>query len=427
MALVACGDRGARAGRGAGRGARGFAVGLRRARGPRARAPRGRSARRRARESRGPRFRGRRDGGGSARDGPRGRASASRASGLPARWCGRAADRGLAPVRVAVLPPRLDFASAASVAWPGLVARHCSCDVARVRTGERVLVVSAGGGVGLSLVGRARALGAEVYATASSPARRAALLEQGACVLEGEDAIGARMERNAESDQAAEVALRFDVIVSSRVGAGAARATRSRWRRGGVMSTCVRASASSAPSSARCASGSNRAYLPVDCLDCARLRREGHRRSPRRADDRASKRGPSRPIPLTRFPVSETARALRFMTQNRHTGRVVVDLAGADAVAIERACDHEAALVETRRFIVSGESGPGAGRCGASALADWLRAHGAAEVTRSTRSPAGRTPRTPRPMSGSTSRTNPFPAMTPCATAWRNRPPPIAS
>ncbi len=73
--------------------------------------------------------------------------------------------------RVAALPARLDFASAVSLAWPGLVARHVLADVARVRPGERVLVVSAGGGVGLSLVGRARALGAEDYATASSPAR----------------------------------------------------------------------------------------------------------------------------------------------------------------------------------------------------------------------------------------------------------------
>ncbi|RJQ81481.1 SDR family NAD(P)-dependent oxidoreductase [Pseudonocardiaceae bacterium YIM PH 21723] len=70
------------------------------------------------------------------------------------------------------LPDHVEFAEAASwpaaytTAWYGLV------HLARLAPGERVLIHSATGGVGLAALAIARKCGAEVYATAGSPAKR---------------------------------------------------------------------------------------------------------------------------------------------------------------------------------------------------------------------------------------------------------------
>ncbi len=58
-------------------------------------------------------------------------------------------------------------------AWHGLV------DLARMQTGDRVLIHSATGGVGQAAIAVARLAGAEIFATAGSPQRRALLRDMG--------------------------------------------------------------------------------------------------------------------------------------------------------------------------------------------------------------------------------------------------------
>ncbi|MEV7044747.1 SDR family NAD(P)-dependent oxidoreductase [Amycolatopsis sp. NPDC051061] len=81
-------------------------------------------------------------------------------------------------VRVVKKPAALSFAQAASL-LPVVTAHQSLVRLAGVRAGERVLVHSAAGGVGLAAVRIAAALGAEVYATAGSKARREYLREAG--------------------------------------------------------------------------------------------------------------------------------------------------------------------------------------------------------------------------------------------------------
>jgi acyl transferase domain-containing protein/acyl carrier protein len=82
--------------------------------------------------------------------------------------------------RLAVaLPPGLTPEQAAAVsttyatAWLGLV------DLARIQAGDRVLIHSATGGVGQAAIAIARHAGAQIFATAGSPQRRALLHEMG--------------------------------------------------------------------------------------------------------------------------------------------------------------------------------------------------------------------------------------------------------
>ncbi|MGW3150971.1 SDR family NAD(P)-dependent oxidoreductase [Streptomyces sp. NPDC001177] len=81
-------------------------------------------------------------------------------------------------VRVVKKPAALSLAQAASL-LPAVTAYQSLVRLAQVRRGERVLVHSAAGGVGLAAVRIATWLGAEVYATAGTEERRSFLRAEG--------------------------------------------------------------------------------------------------------------------------------------------------------------------------------------------------------------------------------------------------------
>lgn len=81
-----------------------------------------------------------------------------------------------------LIPDDVDFGSAAATWVCHLTAYHALRSVARISSGERVLVLGAGGGVGLAAVELATALGAEVVAAASSRAKLDAATSRGARV-----------------------------------------------------------------------------------------------------------------------------------------------------------------------------------------------------------------------------------------------------
>lgn len=78
------------------------------------------------------------------------------------------------------LPDSLDAPTGATFAQSYATALFALRDRARLRAGERILVLGAGGGVGLAAVDVGRWLGAEVVAAASSDAKRSAALAAGA-------------------------------------------------------------------------------------------------------------------------------------------------------------------------------------------------------------------------------------------------------
>lgn len=75
-------------------------------------------------------------------------------------------------------PASVSFAQAAAM-FPALTAYTALVHIANVRPGERVLVQSGAGGVGLAAIRIAKWLGAEVFATAGSPERREFLRGEG--------------------------------------------------------------------------------------------------------------------------------------------------------------------------------------------------------------------------------------------------------
>ncbi len=87
----------------------------------------------------------------------------------------------IAPIGLTVRKPdSISFAEAASLPNAYVTAAFALQVAGKIQKGQRVLVHAALGGVGLAAVRLARAVGAEVIATAGSPEKRARALEEGA-------------------------------------------------------------------------------------------------------------------------------------------------------------------------------------------------------------------------------------------------------
>src|SRR5262249_22041367 len=80
---------------------------------------------------------------------------------------------------VVAKPPTFATIQAAAVPIAFLTAYYALHEVARLQRGERVLIHSASGGVGIAAIQVARWLGADIYATAGNPEKRAFLQSLG--------------------------------------------------------------------------------------------------------------------------------------------------------------------------------------------------------------------------------------------------------
>lgn len=93
---------------------------------------------------------------------------------------GYAEQVALSPLQCVPVPDNLDLATAAAFVQSYCTALFSLRERAHLQAGESVLVLGAGGGVGLAAVDVARALGARVIAAASTEQKRAAALALGA-------------------------------------------------------------------------------------------------------------------------------------------------------------------------------------------------------------------------------------------------------
>ncbi|WP_417737890.1 SDR family NAD(P)-dependent oxidoreductase [Rosistilla oblonga] len=84
----------------------------------------------------------------------------------------------VAASRITELPKELDYAQAATIPVAFLTASFALEEIGNLQPGQRVLIHSATGGVGLAAIQIAKARGAEIFATAS-PNKHAVLREQG--------------------------------------------------------------------------------------------------------------------------------------------------------------------------------------------------------------------------------------------------------
>jgi len=231
----------------------------------------------------------------------------------------------LAPAAlVAAIPPGLSDLDAATLPVVFMTAYHGLHQVARLAPGERVLIHAATGGVGLAAVQWAQHVGAEVYATAGSPEKRAHLA-----------ALGVRHVSDSRSDRFVADIMAWtggqgvDVVLNSLSGEllehsfGLLRAY-GRFVELGKRDYHANTKLGLRP------------FLRNLTLSLVNLRTLVVEH-PTRARDlllevlRHFAAGVFRPLPVTAFPVSRAADAFRHMAQARHVGKLAVDMRDPDA------------------------------------------------------------------------------------------------
>ena len=216
----------------------------------------------------------------------------------------------------ATLPPRLTDDQAAAVSTAHAIAWYGLHDQARITTGDRVLIHSATGGVGQAAIAIARAVGAEIFATAGSEQRRTLLRDMGI-----EHVYDSRSIEFAEQIRSDTDGYGVDIVLNSLAGA-AQRAALEVLSIGGRF---VEIGKRDGYADTRIPFHRNLTFHYVDLA----LMSDSH---PKRIGDllgtvyRLVADG-ELPLPeSTHYPLSDAATAVRTMSAAEHTGKLVLDM-----------------------------------------------------------------------------------------------------
>ncbi|MDZ7286762.1 MAG: amino acid adenylation domain-containing protein [candidate division KSB1 bacterium] len=231
-------------------------------------------------------------------------------------------------------PAKFSYEEAATIPIAFLTAYYALHHLARLRKGERVLIHAAAGGVGLAAVQIAQMIGAEIFATAGSPEKRAFL-----------ESLGLEHIMSSRSLDFADEILHLtngqgvDVVLNSLPGEAIARslltlAPYGRFLEIGKVDIYQNRQLDLYPF---------RKNLSYFAIDIDRLCRERSGLMRRLLDEvmELMKQGRLRPLPLRVFPIVEAVDAFRFMAQRKNIGKIVLSMpehAGQETtVARERA------------------------------------------------------------------------------------------
>ncbi len=224
---------------------------------------------------------------------------------------------GFGPVAVADqrllarLPDRWSFAQAASVPTVFLTAYYGLLDLANLKEGEKVLVHAGAGGVGMAAVQLAKHLGAEVFATAS-PAKWDSLRALG---LDDTHIASSRTLDFSERFEASGI----DVVLNSLAGEfvdGSLRLLRGGGRFVEMGKTDIRNTEEVSEQHPGVL------YRAFDLVDAGSDRIEQMLAQLVELFEA----GELRPLPLRSWDVRHAPDAFRFMSQARHTGKLVLSM-----------------------------------------------------------------------------------------------------
>jgi acyl transferase domain-containing protein/NADPH:quinone reductase-like Zn-dependent oxidoreductase/NADP-dependent 3-hydroxy acid dehydrogenase YdfG/acyl carrier protein len=221
----------------------------------------------------------------------------------------------LACDRVWKIPDGMSEEDGATLLIPFLTARWSLDRVAKLRAGERVLIHAGAGGVGMAAIQEAKRLGALVYSTAGSGAKREYLRSLGV-----EHVFDSR-SASFEGDVFAATGYRgVDVVLNSLGGDKIAAGMRSLAPRGRFIELGEQTVLSGAEAQAlRPDVSYHRVHLRAALLAAAPEVRDLI--SSILGDVAA---GTISPLPWKRFALNDATAAFRYMAAGRHTGRVLL-------------------------------------------------------------------------------------------------------
>jgi acyl transferase domain-containing protein/acyl carrier protein len=261
-------------------------------------------------------------------------------------------------------PAHVSFDEAATIPITFLTAHYGLNYLARMGPGDRVLIHAAAGGVGLAAIQLARRAGAEVYATAGSPEKRAFL-----------ESLGLKHVFNSRSADFGEAVLErtggkgVDVVLNSLAGefipkSLALLAPFGRFVEIGRIDIYRNSPVGLEPFK------KNLSFFSVD-LDLLGNERLGLARALQlELVDLLCKRE-IEPLPKTVFPVQEAVTAFRYMQQRKNIGKVILSFPARAPSGSGETTQHPAVRPDGTYLVSGGLGGLGL------AVADWLVAQGA--------------------------------------------------
>jgi acyl transferase domain-containing protein/NADPH:quinone reductase-like Zn-dependent oxidoreductase/acyl carrier protein len=274
------------------------------------------------------------------------------------------------------IPEGLSFEEAATIPVVFTTAWHSLHNVARVRKGERVLIHAGAGGVGMAAIQIAHHLGAEVIASAGSPAKRALLQTLGVkhvidsrrgdfteAVMKLTDRRGVDVVLNALAAEAIPMGLsclgefgRFieigkrDIYQNSRIPLRPLR---------------------------------NNASFHVVAMDAVFAGDESLTREMLAQIAGLVEKGALRPLPFRAFPANNVDAAFRLMAAGKHVGKVIVSFPDTFVRRRGKPIVSKFEIKSDACYLITGAFG-GFGKV----LANWLVQSGARHLVLSSRSGA---------------------------------------
>ena len=261
-------------------------------------------------------------------------------------------------------PSHIDFEEAATIPITFLTAYYALCRLARLRKGERVLIHAGAGGVGLAAIQIAQHIGAEIFATAGSDAKREYL-----------SSLGVPYVLSSRSTQFAEDILQLtnregiDVVLNSLPGEAIAKSL-SILRAYGRFLEIGKTDIYSNTMIGLLPFQDNLSYFAIDLDRMLRQRPAEIQQLFAEVMDLFESKT-LQPIPFTQFSTQETIEAFRYMAQRKNIGKVVVSM-GARAAG---AAPTPQLIREDATYLVTG----GLGALGLE-LTEWLFRQGATHV-----------------------------------------------
>jgi acyl transferase domain-containing protein len=247
------------------------------------------------------------------------------------------------------LPEGMSFEEAATLPIVYLTAYSALIRLGKLSRGERVLIHSASGGVGLAAIQLARHVGAEIFATAGTPEKRAYLKK-----------LGIRHVMDSRSLAFADEVLErtegegVDVVLNSLSGEAIAKGLSVLRDYGRFIEIGKR----DIYSNRRLGLFPFRRNISFFVVDLDQAIREHPHKIRSLIKDFASllrDRAVS-PLPYRRFSLADAQKAFRFMAQARHIGKIILTPRG-DEIRITPAAETPAAFRPDAAYMISGGFG----------------------------------------------------------------------
>jgi NADPH:quinone reductase-like Zn-dependent oxidoreductase/acyl carrier protein len=236
--------------------------------------------------------------------------------------------------------------------------------VARLSRGERILIHSASGGTGLAAIQYARAVGAEIFATAGSEEKRSFLRSLGV-----EHVMDSRTLAFADEIMSRTEGRGVDVVLNSLAGEALVKSMEAlapygRFVEIGKKDIYENSRIGLSPFR-KCLS-----YTAIDMAGMATEKPELFAALLREVVDRFED-GTFAPLPVQAFGANEAQDAFRLMAQAKHTGKIAIRMNDPEVSIAARAA-HRGDLVADGSYLITG----GLGGLGLT-LASWMVSKGA--------------------------------------------------